>query len=52
MEEGLDLSLHDAAMLMIILSDNTATDICYDAIGGPSKVNEAMQRLGLTSIHA
>ena len=35
MDEGMVFSLRDAATLMIIESDNTATDYCYDAVGGP-----------------
>lgn len=52
LEDGLKLTLRDAAMLMIILSDNTATDLCFEAVGGPGRVNEVMQDLGLTSIQA
>jgi beta-lactamase class A len=51
MEDGFNFSLRDAAVLMIVLSDNTATDICYEAVGGPDKVTEAMRRLGLASIN-
>jgi len=39
-------------MLMIILSDNTATDLCFDAVGGPGAVNECMRTLGLPEIYA
>jgi beta-lactamase class A len=37
---------------MIIMSDNTATDICYEAIGGPDKVTQTMRQLSLDSIIA
>ena len=39
-------SLRDAATLMIIESDNTATDYCYEAVGGPDAVNATMRTLG------
>lgn len=46
MEAGLKLTLHDLAMLMIIISDNTATDILYERVGGDN-LNNAMRELGL-----
>lgn len=49
-EAGLRLSLRDAATLMIVLSDNTATNIIIDAVGGPDPVNSAMEQLGLGTI--
>jgi len=50
MDDGMVFSLRDAATLMIIESDNTATDYCYDAVGGPDAVNETMRELGLADI--
>ena len=50
MDEGMVFSLRDAATLMIIESDNTATDYCYDAVGGPDAVNRTMRELGLRDI--
>jgi len=50
MDDGMVFSLRDAATLMIIDSDNTATDYCYDAVGGPDAVNETMRELGLADI--
>jgi beta-lactamase class A len=50
LDDGLVLSLRDAAMLMIIQSDNTATDLCFEAVGGPERVTRAMRELGLPSI--
>ena len=52
LEDGLSLTLRDAAMLMIIQSDNTGTDLCFDAVGGPHAVNQCMAQLGLHSIEA
>lgn len=43
---GASLSLRDYAALMIILSDNTATNVVADAIG-VDFVNEKMRELGL-----
>ena len=44
---GLQPTIHDLAMLMIIISDNTATDILYNQVGGDN-INNTMQQLGLT----
>lgn len=52
MDDGMVFSLRDAATLMIIESDNSATDYCYDAVGGPEAVNGAMRELGLGAIDA
>ncbi len=40
-------TIHDLATLMIIISDNTATDILYNRVGG-EKINNTMRQLGLT----
>ncbi|MBM3934472.1 MAG: serine hydrolase [SAR202 cluster bacterium] len=47
LDNGLSLTVKDAAMLMIIVSDNTATDIVYNLVGRDN-LNATMQRLGLT----
>ncbi len=44
---GVEMSLRDAAVLMIIISDNSATNMCIDAVGGVDYVNATMRRLGL-----
>lgn len=44
---GSALSLRDLAVLMIVLSDNTATNILIERVGMNS-VNENLRRLGLT----
>ncbi len=46
MDAGLNPTLHDLAMLMIIISDNTATDILYDLVGRDN-LNDTMRELGL-----
>ena len=50
LDDGMILTLRDAATLMVIESDNTATDYCYDAVGGPDAVNACMRNLGLNDI--
>lgn len=46
MAEPLEISLRDLATLMIIISDNTAADICLE-VAGLDDVNATMRRLGL-----
>ena len=43
---GLELTLEDLAWLMIIVSDNTATAMLMQSIGGPTHVNATMAELG------
>ena len=50
MHDGMTFTLRDAATLMIIESDNTATDCCFEAVGGPAAVNAAMGELGFDDI--
>jgi hypothetical protein len=40
----------DVATLMVVLSDNTATNLAIDAVGGVELVNRAMAELGLPTI--
>ena len=47
---GLQPTIHDLAMLMIIISDNTATDILYNRVGGDN-INNTMRQLGLNHTH-
>lgn len=47
---GLRPTVHDLAMLMIIISDNTATDILYNRVGRDN-INHTMRQLGLTHTH-
>lgn len=46
--DGLVLTLLDAIHLMIVVSDNTATNLVIDAIGGMDVVNRYMSERGLT----
>jgi len=50
LQPDLGLTLHDLATLMVVLSDNTATNVLIDVVGGVEPVNLCMQRYGLTSI--
>src|SRR5262245_53124775 len=52
LDDGLNLSVHDTLELMIIQSDNTATDMVFARAGGPAHVNATMQEMGLKSIKA
>jgi beta-lactamase class A len=49
---GLAPTLDDLAWLMIIVSDNTATEVLYRMVGGPAAVNARMTALGLRSTRA
>ena len=46
LDSGLRLTIHDLAMLMIIVSDNTATDMLYNLVGR-DRLNDTMRKLGL-----
>jgi beta-lactamase class A len=46
LSEGLEVTIKDLSRLMMILSDNTATDLIVERVG-KDNVNTAMRRLGL-----
>lgn len=52
LEEGAQLTIHDIITLMNIVSDNTATDLIFDKVGGVEPVNRLMDSYGLKSIRA
>ncbi len=47
LDPGAVITVKDLITLMIIVSDNTATDVLYRMVGGPEAVNRRMQALGL-----
>ncbi|MGH2500751.1 MAG: serine hydrolase [Candidatus Limnocylindria bacterium] len=49
LDDGLSLTLRDLAVLMITVSDNTATDLLLERVS-KERVEEAMRRYGLASI--
>ena len=50
LDVGLNPTIRDLMMLMIIVSDNTATDVLFDLVG-PGAVTARMRALGLEHIH-
>jgi beta-lactamase class A len=48
LDVGDSLTIKDLATLMVIVSDNTATDVLFRAVGGPQVVARRMQQLGFT----
>ncbi len=51
-DPGAVLTIKDLITLMIVVSDNTATDLMFDKVGGTAPVNELMRSYGLTTIKA
>lgn len=49
-EAGIEPTLRDLVTLMIIISDNTATDMVIDFLGGTDVIESYMHQLGLNSI--
>jgi beta-lactamase class A len=47
LEPGLSLTLDDLAWLMIIVSDNVATDLLVSCVGGAEAVNDTMAAMGM-----
>ncbi len=52
LDAGATLTVKDLLTLMIIVSDNTATDLLYDKVGGTEPVNRLMKEWGLNSTRA
>jgi beta-lactamase class A len=50
--EGTVMSWADIIDLMIIVSDNTATDLVFEKVGGPEAVNTLMTSFGYEKIRA
>jgi len=47
---GLALSVRSLIELMLLISDNSATDACLTLAGGPGMVTSNLKRLGITGI--
>lgn len=52
LDAGAVLTIKDLLTLMIIVSDNTATDLMYAKVGGVEAVNATMRQYGLNSTKA
>ena len=47
---GISLSVRSLLELMLLISDNSATDMCLRVAGGPAAVNACMKRLGIDGL--
>jgi beta-lactamase class A len=52
LDYGAVMTVKDLITMMIIVSDNTATEVLYRMVGGPEVVNARMQALGLNTTRA
>jgi beta-lactamase class A len=52
LDAGASLTIKDLITLMIIVSDNSATDMLFEKVGGVEPVNKLMQSYGLATIKA
>jgi beta-lactamase class A len=52
LDPGAVMTVKDLITMMIIVSDNTATEVLYRMVGGPEAVNARMQSLGLKTTRA
>src|SRR5262245_62987885 len=52
MDPGAVMNVKDLLTMMIIVSDNTATEVLYRMVGGPDAVNARMTALGLSKTRA
>jgi len=52
LDPGATMTVKDLITMMIIVSDNTATEVLYRMVGGPDAVNRRMETLGLKNTRA
>jgi beta-lactamase class A len=52
LDPGAVMTVKDLITMMIIVSDNTATEVLYRMVGGPDAVNARMDALGLKNTRA
>jgi beta-lactamase class A len=52
LDPGAVMTVKDLVTMMIIVSDNTATEVLYRMVGGPDAVNARMDALGLKNTRA
>ena len=52
LDPGAVMTVKDLITMMIIVSDNTATEVLYRMVGGPAAVNTRMDTLGLAHTRA
>src|SRR4029434_2356349 len=52
LDPGAVMTVKERITMMIIVSDNTATEVLYRMVGGPEAVNRRMDALGLTHTRA
>jgi beta-lactamase class A len=52
LDYGAVMTVKDLITMMIIVSDNTATEVLFRMVGGPDAVNTRMQTLGLKTTRA
>jgi beta-lactamase class A len=50
-QPGVSLSVRNLMELMLLISDNSATDVVLRLAGGPEAVNSKMRELGITGIN-
>jgi beta-lactamase class A len=52
LDPGAVMTVKDLITMMIIVSDNTATEVLYRMVGGPEAVNKRMDTMGLKTTRA
>ena len=52
LDPGAVMTVKDLITMMIIVSDNTATEVLYRMVGGPDAVNKRLDSMGLTTTRA